>query len=104
MKKKHEGKKHEMKKHEGKHEAKAMKHAAHAKEAHKMHKEILKHHSKLMGAHAKMEKHLAKMAGGGNAGGAQISSGKPGERSRPDKAGIIAMDEGRGKRNKSNAL
>jgi hypothetical protein len=95
MKKKSESKKSEKKE---------MKHAAHAKEAHKMHKEILKHHSKLMGAHAKMEKHLAKMAGGGNAGGAQISSGKPSERSKPDKAGEIAMAMGRGKRNSSNAL
>jgi hypothetical protein len=67
----------------------------HAKAAHKIHKEILKHHSKLMDGHAKMEKHLRKMAGGGNAGGAQISTGKPNERSRPNKAETIAMDEGR---------
>lgn len=66
-----------------------------AKAAHKMHKEILKHHSKLMGAHAKMEKHLKKMAGGGMAGGpAQISEGKPSERSRPDKSEEVKMASG----------
>lgn len=73
-----------------------------AKEAHKMHKEILRHHSKLMGAHAKLEKHIKKMAGGGNAGGAQISTGKKNEKSRPDKSEIISMDEGKRGRKKSS--
>lgn len=74
---------------------------AHAKSAHKMHKEILKHHSKLMDSHAKMEKHLQKMAGGGMAGGgAQISSGKRSEKSRPNKAEEVAMDEGKRGRKK----
>lgn len=65
----------------------------HAKEAHKIHKEILKHHSKLMDGHAKMEKHLSKMKQA--ADGAQISSGKSSERSRPNKAEEVAMMEGR---------
>lgn len=61
-----------------------------AKIAKKMHKEILGLHSKLMGAHAKMEKHLNSMAGEG-----KISSGKPAERSRPNKAEEVTIAAGK---------